>query len=415
MYLVIVRIKRIISAALVAVAMLSAASCSKHKTVLIVGGWHDGSIGVLAQTPGLINVLSEQMPDSRIIVWNKTYSEEADSSLLSHYPKLEIVNGEVDEKGNVHSREVLRAFRKADLLIHGSALQLTGEKNILAWRNYTDKPYGIYAATFSNIEGSTKEIIEGASFIFARESSSLAVLRDAGIPESKIELVPDSTFGFNLRDDAKAESFMAQNGLSDKGFICVIPRLRITPYGDFTKEHLRQINELNDSCKGPDHDKLVEAVTDWVRTTGNKVVLCPEMSYEVDIMDELVIDRLPDDVKPFVVKHRYWFPDEAASLYSHAICVISFDSHSPILSLCSGTPAFYLSQSQDCRKGNMFNDLGYDDWKMSIDSTSGEKIFTRLMSTYNNPAAAESYLAGGLNEARKRLEAGIRKIKNYLS
>ncbi len=412
MYLMQVRIKSIISAFLLAAALLSAVSCSRHKTVLIVGGWHDGSIGVLAQTPGLVNVLSEQMPDSRIIVWNKTYSEEADSSLLSHYPKLKIVNGEVDEKGNVHSREVLRAFRKADLLIHGSALQLTGEKNILAWRNHTDKPYGIYAATFSNIEGSTKEMIEGASFIFARESSSLAVLRDAGIPESKIELVPDSTFGFNLRDDSKAESFMEKNGLSDKGFICVIPRLRITPYGDFTREHLRQINELNDSCKGPDHDKLAEAVTGWVRSTGNKVVLCPEMSYETDIMDELVISRLPEDVRPFVVKHKYWFPDEAASLYSHAICVISFDSHSPILSLCSGTPAFYLSQSQDSRKGNMFNDLGYDDWRMNIDSTSGEKIFTRLMSTYNNPAAAESYLAGGLNEARKRLEAGISIIKN---
>ena len=45
----------------------------------------------------------------------------------------------------------------------------------------------------------------------------------------------------------------------------------------------------------------------WVRKTGNKIVVCPEMTYQVDILDELLINPLPDDVKPFVVNTAIGF------------------------------------------------------------------------------------------------------------
>lgn len=41
-----------------------------------------------------------------------------------------------------------------------------------------------------------------------------------------------------------------------------------------------------------------------MRETGKKVLICPEMSYQIDIMDELLLDPLPDDVKPSVVKNQ---------------------------------------------------------------------------------------------------------------
>ena len=51
--------------------------------------------------------------------------------------------------------------------------------------------------------------------------------------------------------------------------------------------------------------KLAKQSSSWVRETGNKVLICPEMTYQVDIMDELLIDPLPDDVKRNVVKRGY--------------------------------------------------------------------------------------------------------------
>jgi hypothetical protein len=64
----------------------------------------------------------------------------------------------------------------------------------------------------------------------------------------------------------------------------------------------------------------------YVKETGNKVLVCPEMTYQVDIMDELLIDPLPADIKPFAIKRGYLFPDEAASVYTKALAVLSFDA-----------------------------------------------------------------------------------------
>jgi hypothetical protein len=47
-----------------------------------------------------------------------------------------------------------------------------------------------------------------------------------------------------------------------------------------------------------------------------RVLVCPEMTYQIDIMDELLINPLPDDIKSFVTKRGYCLPDEAAS-YIH--------------------------------------------------------------------------------------------------
>lgn len=409
-----VRIGKLISAVLLCLLLLSLVSCNHRRTVLVVGGWDDNTIGVLAQTPGLVKVLYDNIPGVDVIVWNKFYSAAADSVLKLHYPQLTIVNGAVDDKGNVHSDDVMRAFKKADMLIHCSCSGLFGANHIKAWEAYTDKPYGIYSATFQEVNDENRPILENASFIFARESSSLAVLEESGIDSSKLELVPDSAFGFELRNDVEAERFMRENGLRDNDFVCFITRLRITPYKNLSKEALCRIQVLNDSCKGPDHAKIREAIVEWVRQTGKKVVLCPELEYEVDIMDELVVDPLPEDVKPYVVKHGYWFPDEAASFYSHACCIVSMDSHSPILSICSGTPAFYIRQQEDTKKGNMFHDIGFDDWILDIDTVSSDKIMTRLLSICNNRQAAQIYLNEGLSEARVRLDSGMEKIRGLL-
>jgi hypothetical protein len=45
---------------------------------------------------------------------------------------------------------------------------------------------------------------------------------------------------------------------------------------------------VNDKYKETDHAKMREAIIAWVRKAGNPVVVCLEMTYQIDIMDELV-------------------------------------------------------------------------------------------------------------------------------
>ena len=159
-----------------------------------------------------------------------------------------------------------------------------------------------------------------------------------------------------MLDEERADSFLDDHGLEEGKFICAIPRLRFTPYQKMRKvnwdeQKIREVEETNKRYKDEDHAKLREAIITWVRETGHKVLICHEMTYEVDIMDELLFDPLPDDVKPSVVKRGYWLPDEAASVYKRAFALLSFECHSPIIALANGTIAFYLCQPQDTVKG----------------------------------------------------------------
>jgi polysaccharide pyruvyl transferase WcaK-like protein len=126
------------------------------------------------------------------------------------------------------------------------------------------------------------------------------------------------------------------------------------------------------------------------------------MTYQVDIMDELLINPLPDDVKPFVTKHGYWLPDETASVYSHAFAVLSFECHSPIISLVNGTPAFYLRQPEDTIKGQMYYDLGLSDWVFEIERVTGKDITERLRMIISEDDSTK--------ERVKKLQDSIKKI-----
>lgn len=136
----------------------------------------------------------------------------------------------------------------------------------------------------------------------------------------------------------------------------------------------------------------------WVRETGNKVLVCPEMTYQVDIMDELLIDPLPDDVKPFVIKRGYWLPGEAASIYAKAHTVLSFECHSPIIAAANGTPFFYLRQPEDTIKGQMYYDLGFDDWVFEIEKTEGKQIAGRLREIWTDYPKANQKVKTGMDK-----------------
>jgi hypothetical protein len=200
-----------------------------------------------------------------------------------------------------------------------------------------------------------------------------------------------------------------------------VPRLRYTPYHKFnannngwTAEKIKQVEETNEKYKEIDHAKLREAMIAWVRETGNSVLICPEMTYEVGIMDELLINPLPDDVKPFIVKRGYWLPDEAASIYAKAHTVLSFECHSPIIAAANGTPCFYLRQPEDTIKGQMYYDLGFNDWVFEMDQTTGKQIADRLREVWKDYGKAKLKLKVSMDQVANIYKNTAGNVKQVL-
>lgn len=375
----------------------------KGKTILLVSGWQDVNIGDIAHTPGLLHVIETFLPESTVILWKRSNGEEVKKLLNKNFPKVKIIYGSVDQDKNVSNPEILEAMKKADLMIHGSGPMLVGADNLDCWIKHTGKPFGIFGTTLQDPSEYHIGILKKASFIFTRETNSIDHLKKAGIEGPHVKFVPDTTFFLNIRNDEKAASFLKKNGMQDKKFICAVPRLRYTPYhqikpnrNGWSDEKIKEVEEINARYKEQDHAKLREAIIAWVRETQNKVLVCPEMTYQVDIMDELLINPLPEDVKPYVVKCGYWLPDEAASVYAKAHTVLSFECHSPIIAAANGTPMFYLRQPEDTIKGQMYYDLGFNDWVFEIDQTTGLQISDRLRGIWKDYSQATRKLSASM-------------------
>jgi polysaccharide pyruvyl transferase WcaK-like protein len=395
-----------------------ACACGKKAPViLVVSGWQDVNIGDIAHTPGLLHILENAFPASEIILWKKSKSDSVAALLKKNFPRIDIVYGSVDGDKNITNGEAVQAVERADIFIHGSGPSVVAVDNLEAWMKVTNKPFGIFGVTIQQVTDRLIPVLQKASFIFTRETASLEVLKHHGFTGGHIIFVPDATFDLDIRDDEKALAFMEENRLEEGKFICVIPRLRKTPYWklrktSYSEEEIARIEALNNKWKEPDHAKARQAIVTWVRETGNKVVLCPEMTYEVDIMDELLYGPLPDDVKPQVVRHGYWLPDEAMSLYARMHTLLSFECHSPIMALRTNRPAFYLRQPEDTIKGQMYYDLGLSDWVFEIEESSGDGITARLMDVYRAYDKACEKAAEAIRKAGARYALATKIVAN---
>jgi polysaccharide pyruvyl transferase WcaK-like protein len=411
----------LLSAGIFLAPLTSFVNHKTNPTILLVSGWQDVNIGDIAHTPGLLHILETFIPKATIILWKRSRGEEVKKLLNKNFPKVKIIYGGVNQDKNVENLEIMEAFKQADLMIHGSGPYLVGADNLASWIQYANKPFGVFGTTLENPSKYHQDILQKAAFVYTRETKSIEHLKKVGISGEHIQFAPDATFFMNIRDDQKGFAFLKAHGLAKKKFICVIPRLRYTPYHQFSPnnngwsaEKIKQVEETNEKYKEVDHSKLREAMIAWVRETGNNVLICPEMTYEVDIMDDLLIQPLPEDVKPFIVKRGYWLPDEAASIYAQAHTILSFECHSPIIAAANGTPCFYLRQPEDTIKGQMYYDLDFIDWIFEMDLTTGKQITDRLRQVWMDYPKAKEKLQVSMDKVQRIYKNSAVPMKEIL-
>lgn len=392
--------------------------------ILLRSSWQSVNIGDIGHTPGALSLLWKHFPECEITLWPGELGHGSRELLKQAYPRLKIVEGSLDADGKPKSPALAQAWAEADLYLSGSGSGFPAANHAVAFQKATGKPVGVFGVSNDPISGMGKTrdpeggtlkslreralalppthlgadlryIMDRAAFFFCRDTITRDYLQAQGVKSPIVEFGPDAQLGMHLRDDAKGPAYLKAAGLEEGKFICVIPRLRYTPYYKIrnTKPTADDTikDAINDRTTKQDHDKLREMIVSYVRATGNKVMACAEMTYQVQMAKDELVDPLPADVKKNVVwRDTYWLPDEAASIYARAQAVISVECHSPLIALHNGTPTFYVRQPTDTCKGQMYRDIGADDWFFEIDETSGAQLWSRLEAIHKNPAAARA-------------------------
>lgn len=406
-------------------AILAARAAVKQgRPVLLRSGWQTVNIGDITHTPGVLRLMQEYLPDNGMMLWPNKIDRGADAMLQRAFPKLQIVKGSVDRQGRP-DKALSQAFQEAALFLHGSGDGVSSAAQMAEFHKMTGRPYGCFGVTVKRpggpAEQKLRDILAGAAFVLTRETHSLKNLHAMKIGgKTKTAFAPDGTFSFDIRDDAKGDAFLKQEGLEPGKFIALVPRLRYTPYQNWQKvawseQETARRTKVNDAHAEADHAKLREVATAYVRKTGNKVLLCPEMTYELEVIGPLLYDPLPDDVKKQAVRRTtFWLPDEAASVYRHAAAVISFECHSPIIAAAQGTPCMYVHQPEDSIKGQMWPDIGLSDWYFEIEQATGTHIAEKVLDIVANPNAAKKKVQDAVAYARKLQADGMKIVRESL-
>ena len=428
------------------------------RCVLLRGSWQSVNIGDIGHTPGAIEIIKRWWPEARIILWAGGVERGAKELIERSFPDVRIItpatgpDGKllyagtmVDDRGRPTLPALAEAWEEADIMVHGSGSDFGARGHLAAFYAATGKPYGVFGTSLDPISGSgpgrdpegdtlanlwkrmqalerghldarTRGIIDCASFMFTRETLSRQYLRSQGVTTPVLEFGPDTQFGMTLRDDARGDAYREQHNLEDGRFLCVIPRLRYTPYYEVfnrprrSEDHLR--DAINQRTVEADHTVLRDLIIRYVRQTGHRVLTCPEMTYQIGVAKTQLIDRLPEDVRSHVVwRDTYWLPDEAASIYARAQAVVSLDCHSPIIAVANGTPAFYVRQPTDTCKGQMYHDVGMDDWIFEIEQTSGAELWVRLEKILSNPAEARELTRSVMNRVEKHQQRMVETLR----
>jgi hypothetical protein len=392
--------------------------------ILLRSSWQTVNIGDIGHTPGALSLLDKYFPEAEVTLWPNKLTPEVRDMLTRGYPRLKIVDGGLGADNKPDSAELAKAWADADFYLSGSGSGFPASNHAAAFHSATGKPMGVFGVSTDPISGigegrtaeggtlkqldaeavalpsthlsaALRKTIDNAKFFFCRDTVSLDYLKRQGVTTPVLEFGPDAQLGMHLRDDAKGLALLRDRQLEEGKFICVVPRLRYTPYSNIRNTARTPADAVKDAINErtveSDHAKLREMMAAYVTKTGHKVLACPEMTYQVALAKERLVDPLPEEIKKKVVwLDRFWLPDEAASVYSKARAVISIECHSPLIALRNGTPTFYVRQPTDTCKGQMYRDIGAGEWFFEIDETSGEQLWSRLEGIQRDPTKAKA-------------------------
>lgn len=403
-------------------SLLRAAEGGRRPRLLLRSSWQTGNIGDIAHTPGVLAILERYLPQAEVYLWPSQINHGVEEILLARFPKLQIVQ----DAGPLKA-----AFDQCDFLLHSSGPSLVAQRDVVRWREQTQKPYGVYGITLplqpsaatrpvsAEAFADTVKVLSGAEFVYFRDSVSLQLAKEHGCTCPLMEFGPDGAFGADLRDDAQAVAFLKEHDLQEGQFLCCIPRLRYTPNWTIpgSKATVDKVKHArNELMKEHDHAPHRRAIIDIVQQTDMKVLICPEDRTQMAVGKELLYDPLPDDVKRRVVwRPNYWLTGEAISTYVRSVGLFGNDLHSPIMCIGNGTPAIVCRWAEQTSKGNMWRDIGLEDWLFDFDNEEDvSRLPAAALAIAKDPIAAKAKAATALQFVQRRQQETMEVLKTIV-
>ncbi len=366
--------------------------------ILLYSGWNTKNIGDQGHTPGTLYYLDTYFPEASITLWLSKTNDETIALLKKRFPKIRMVSGSMDKQGKADNMELQEAFDGTDLLMHNSGMHYNSfwpAPSILEACINNDTPICLYGQTFDGFKKEDKERmisnLSKAKAIYCRDNESYYYLRKIGVSTPILEFGPDGCFGIDLRNDAKAETYMKNHGLASREFITVTIRTNVS--GGAMPLTL---DEMEAGYSGGEREdpmaqvnlwaaKLREVIIHWVKNTGLKVLLVPEVEREIVQGKQWIYDRLPVDIRENVVHMaEWWNMDMACSIFRFAHTVVNVEPHSCIMALANGTPIIHFFSPQHGLKAWMFRDIGLPEWLIDIDREPATTAIEALMGIYDD-------------------------------
>jgi polysaccharide pyruvyl transferase WcaK-like protein len=376
--------------------------------LLLCSAWQVVNIGDIAHTPGALAVIEEHIPDAEVTLWLfNPLTPEARAMLLRRFPRLQIVEGKLDARREVTAPAVLAAMDRADLFLHGSGPATLAWAHAEAFVRRTGRGFGIYGVTYGLYGIPEKATLSRARFVYFRDSVSLERAKADGVRAPIMEWGPDTAFATDLRDDARADAFLRTHDLIDRKFLCCISRYRFTPFWLMPSKH-EPVNPTrqarNEEKKIADHAPLLAAIIAVVRETDLRVLLCPEDETQMTITREMLLEKLPADVRPRVIwRATFWLPDEAISVYRRSAGLFGHEMHSPIMCIGHGIPAIVCRWEEQSSKGIMWRDIGLGDWLFDFDvPAEAAAMPAAVLAVARDPAAAKRRAEATRDRVRAR-------------
>ncbi|MDB6004360.1 MAG: hypothetical protein JWR15_1347 [Prosthecobacter sp.] len=403
-----------------ALSALAQATAAPQKTVLLQCGWATKNIGDIGHTPGTLRFLEQYLPEAKVILWAMNTNEAVDAMLMKRFPKLEIVKGSLTKEGGV----VQEAINRSDFFLRGPGMGQSTDFMIYCAK--TGKPWGLQGQSYfpDMVTGKDAEkriaLLNSAAYIYCRDSKTLKLLQDVGVKPPVLEFGPDGCFGIDVRDEAKALARMKKHGLEEKKFITIQLRTHTPSSPGVDDKRPQKLNPLHPTPENiADDTRRAKVYQDliamWVKETGFKVVIAPEVNKEMEYNKKFIYDTLPDDLKPYVVNFdEFWNVDEACSFYARAHTVICHEPHTPIMALAMGTPMMHTFSEFHSPKCWMFKDIGLEEWAPEFDATPATKMFEILMGIHKDYPAAQAKVKKAMAFVEERAAAQMKVLRGVI-
>ena len=390
---------------------------AKSKTILLRSAWDTVNIGDIGHTPGTLRILEEHLPDTPVILWAASLNDAIRDMLMRRFPKLEIVQGKLDEKRGLVEPQLQDAFARCGLVIRNSGMGQ--DLGLFSYCVANKIPFGIYGQSYfpSFVEGEAGkhaiELINHAEFLYCRDGNTLKTLQDAQAKPKVLEFGPDGCFGIDVRDDERATAFMKRAGLEDRKFITIQLRTHTAKHKGKHNPPLNPLHPTPQNIADDERRAAVyrELITGWVKQTGYKVLIAPEVEKEAAHNKRLLFDPLPAEIQANIVNmDHFWNVDEAASVFARAHTAVCHEPHSLIIALANGTPIIHTFSEFHSPKCWMFRDIGLSKWLLEFDSTPASQMLAALLAIDADYKAAQAEVQKAMKFVAERQAATMQVV-----